>query len=154
MKKTGIFILCAILIASMQAFADNCSKDCDNTCPKEVEMCPNNDLNNNNCFLCTNSDMEIVFKETGLSDSQICTARKLQEKYEQETLSVNDRLEYEENVLNEYNATCANKSDIRSQKKKINDLKKTKNDICKCYQKQFKVMLSDAQRKEYKKYSR
>ena len=147
MKKIGIFILCAMLLASLQVIAeDNCETKKQNTCPQTYET--------NKCdkFLCTNSDIETIFQETGLSDSQICTARKLQEKYELETLSVSDRLGYEENVLNEYYATCANNSDIKSQKKKIKNLNKTRKDICKCYEKQFKVMLSDAQRKAYNKY--
>lgn len=144
MKKLAIFVLCTALLASLQVFAQT---DC-NECPQT------NTTNVCDKFLCTNTDMEKVFDETGLSDSQICTARKLQEKYEQETLSVRDRLLYEENVLNEYNATCADKSDIRAQKKKIKKLNKTHKEICKCYDKQFKVMLSDAQRKAYNKLTR
>ena len=148
MKKIGIYIVCVALLASLQALAD-CG------CPKEENICPQTyETSTCNKFLCTNSEMEDIFHETGLSDSQICTARKLQEKYELETLSVNDRLQYEENVLNEYLATCANNSDIREQKRKIKNLKKTRNDICKCYEKQFKVMLSTPQRKAYNKYRR
>ncbi len=145
MKKIGIYMVCIALLASLQAFAD-CEFPVKNICPQTYEQ--------NQCdkFLCTNSDIEDIFHETGLSDSQICTARKLQEKYELETLSVNDRLEYEENVLNEYINTCADNNCIREQKKKIKNLKKTRNDICKCYEKQFKVMLSNAQRKAYNKY--
>lgn len=149
MKKIALYILCVALLASLQAIADtdNCLKQ-EKACPQAYET---NSCNN---FLCTNSDIETIFRETGLSDSQICTARKLQEKYEQETLSVNDRLQYEENVLNEYEATCANRSDIRAQRRKINNLKKTRNDICKCYEKQFKIMLSSAQKREYRKYKK
>ena len=147
MKKIGLYILCNILLASLQAFADS------DNCNKEKTQCPQT-YETNPCdkYLCTNSDIETIFRETGLSDSQICTTRKLQEKYEQETLSVNDRLQYEENVLNEYYATGASRCEIRAQKRKINDLKKTRNDICKGYEKQFKVILSDAQRREYRKY--
>lgn len=144
--KIGVYFLCILLLSTLQAFADNCETENKNVCPQTYET------NSCNKFLCTNSDIEEIFEQTGLSDSQICTARKLQEKYELETLSVNDRLNYEENVLNEYAATCAEGSDIRAQKRKIKNLKKTRNDICKCYEKQFKVILSQGQRKAYNKY--
>lgn len=147
MKKLGIYIVCVLLLASLEVLAmPGCVEE--NTCPQTYETNPCSK------FLCTNSDIETVFDETGLSESQICTAKKLQEKYELETLSVNDRLMYEENVLNEYIQTCTKNSDIREQRKKIKDLKKTRNDICKCYEKQFKSMLSTPQRKAYNKYRR
>lgn len=146
MKKIGVIILCTILLVSLKAIGEE-------DCVKKETICPQTyETNNCNKFLCSKSDIETIFYETGLSDSQICTARKLQEKYEQETLSVNDRLTYEQNVLNEYYKTCVKNSDIRKQKRKIKNLNKTKKDICKCYEKQFKVMLSDAQRKVYNKY--
>ena len=96
MKKIGFYILCVSILASAQVFAEDCSKPCstpEESCPQEYET--------NTCdkFLCTDSDIETIFDETGLSESQICTARKIQEKYEQEALSVNDRIQYEENVL-------------------------------------------------------
>ena len=154
MKKIGLLILCVSILASMQVLADcdKCEKP-ENKCQKAEQTCPQTyETNTCNKFLCTNSDIETIFDETGLSDSQICTAKKLQEKYEQETLSVNDRITYEENVLNEYQATCASNSEIRAQKRKIKKLKKTRNEICRCYEKQFKSILSDGQRRAYNKY--
>ena len=154
MKKIWIFIVCSLLLASLQAIGDANDTNCINSEKHQTEStCPQTrETNKCNKFLCTDSDMETIFDEIGLSDSQICTTMKIQEKYEQETISVNDRLLYEENVLNEYIATCADNRDKRNQKKKIKNLKKTRDEICKCYEQQFKTILSKGQKSAYSKY--
>ena len=121
----------------------NCEKPCDAPLPCRSE-----------CFLCTNKNTEDLVNEVGLSDTQVCTTMKLQEKYEQEVLSINEQIECESARLNELKANCAKYSDIRKQKHTIKKLKKAKKEICECYEKQFKALLSNEQKNRYNKYKK
>ena len=102
-------------------------------------------------FLCTDKDMESVFCGMNLSDSQICNAQKIQEKYEQEVYSLDERLDCERDKLEELEENCASNSEIRRQKNIIKELEKTKKKICKCYEDQFKAMLSSDQERIFNK---
>ena len=121
----------------------NCERPCDAPVP-----CPSE------CFLCTNKKIEDLIDEVGLSETQACATMKLQEKYDQEVLSVNEQIECECARLNELKANCAKYSEIRKQKNTIKKLKKTKKEICECYEKQFKALLSNAQKDKYKKFKK
>ena len=66
----------------------------------------------------------------------------------------NEQIECECAKLNDLKANCAKYNDIRKQKNVIKKLKKTKKEICDCYEKQFKALLSDSQKKKYNKYKK
>jgi len=98
--------------------------------------------------------MNNLFRQMGLSETQICTAMKIQDKYELEVLSLNERIQCEEQSLNSLKSNCAKNSQLRKQKRTIKDLKKKRKEICKCYEKQFKALLSDQQKRAYNKYKK
>lgn len=182
MKKLYLLFLSFICLCSLSAFADspcdkevktmpstNCQKPCakqykrtyqspcQKTCKKPCQEpcektytppCPSNK------FLCTNADMNTLFKNMNLSSSQICNAEKIQSKYEQEVLSLNDRLQCEREKLCQLEQTCAKGSELRKQKRLIKKLEKKKKEICECYEKQFKATLSSIQQKAYRKYKK
>lgn len=143
LQKISLTVLSAVIVSVSCASAD--TSNCAPECPQA--------LKSDKCsrFLCTDSEIEDVFNRTGLSAQQVCSASKLQEKYAQETLSINERINYEENILNEMKSSCSKNSEIREQKKKINNLEKKRKQICRCYENQFKTMLSPQQWKKYKK---
>ena len=116
----------------------NCQKPCDAPLPFRSE-----------CFLCTNKNIEDLINEVGLSDTQACTTMKLQEKYEQEVYSLNERICCEEKTLAQLEATCSKWSDRHKQKRLIKRLENDKKKICKCYEEQFKTTLSPDQIREY-----
>ena len=161
MKKINLLILTLFCSISLCAFADNncntpCPKPCDKPAPCstpapapcEKKMytrpCPTE------TFLCTNKDKDCLFETAGLSETQICTANKIQDKYELEVLSINERIKCEEENLNTLKRNCAKSSDIRKQKNVIKDLKEERREICKCYENQFKDILSSEQWRAYK----
>ena len=121
----------------------NCQKPCDAPLPFRSE-----------CFLCTNKNIEDLINEVGLSDTQACTTMKLQEKYEQEVLSISEQLECEAAKLRELKENCAKYSEIRKQKNIVRKLKKAKKEICECYEKQFKALLSNEQKSRYNRYKK
>ncbi len=102
-------------------------------------------------FLCSAKDSNTLFKCMHLSETQICNAMKIQEKYEQEVLSLNERIQCENEKYYQLKSSCAKGSEVRKQKRLVKKLMKTKKDICKCYEKQFEATLSDMQRKAYRK---
>ena len=102
-------------------------------------------------FLCTCKNMEKLFNCVGLSETQKCNAMKIQEKYEQEVLSLNEQITCEENKLCSLKKGCSTNKEIKKSKKRIKTLKKERKRICKCYEKQFKSLMSDMQIKKYKK---
>ncbi len=152
MKKISLLILTFVCFISMNAFADNCKTPCPapNPCPKKVytRPCPKD------TFLCTNKEKDELLKCLGLSETQMCTTEKIQDKYELETLSINERIKCEEQNLNHLKKQCASKGDMRKVKNTIKELKKERKEICKCYEKQFLAILSDEQRKAYKNYKK
>jgi len=123
-------------------------KSCQQPCKKTKPICPSE------CFLCTNKNMDDLFDCMNLSETQICTAMKIQDKYELEVLSLNERIQCEEKKICALKSSCAKKSEIRKVKRTIKDLKKKRKEICKCYEKQFKALLSDQQKRAYKKYKK
>ena len=153
MKKLYITILSLVCLCTSSAYAWHnplCKKqqselNCRETCPQTYTT------SSGECFLCTKKNMNSVFSGMNLSNAQICNANKIQEKYEQEVLSLNDRLECENKKLCELKDNCAKSNDIRKQKRAINELEKTKKKICECYEKQFKATLSDNQISIYNK---
>lgn len=156
MKKLFVLFLSFICLCSLSVFADTpCDKEtkqtprtfCEKPCEKEIE--PTCDK-----FLCTNQDMEYLFCNMHLSETQICNAKKLQSKYEQEVLSLNERIDCEKQKLCQLEKTCAKGSQIRKQKRLINKLEKKKKEICKCYEDQFKSTLSNTQKSAYRKYKK
>ncbi len=167
MKKIGLLIF-SIILASLCAFADcnqpnapvrewytispqkSCEKPCDNPCEKKMytRECPKD------TFLCTGKEIDELFKCIGLSETQICNAKKLQDKYETEVLSLNERIKCENKNLSDLKRSCNKGSEYRKTKRTIKDLKKERKKICKCYEKQFKETLSDEQRHAYNKYTK
>ena len=162
MKTLYLLLLSFICLSSLTAFAqDDCckkqmtpaapcekqvQKPCETPCPQtSVTPCPDE------CFLCTNCKMNTLFRCMNLSSSQICNAHKIQEKYNQEVLSLNERLQCEKQKLCQLEKSCAKSSEIRKQKRLIKKLEKTKKEICKCYEQQFKATLSSQQIKAYNK---
>lgn len=153
MKKISLVILslCCLCTSGIFAAEDNCCKKpqpapkCETPCPQTYNE------NLNNCFLCTDKDMKSLFCGMNLSNAQICNAQKIQEKYEQEVLSLEEKLECEKEKLAELEKCCASASDIRKQKNVIKELEKTKKKICDCYEDQFKASLSSDQERIYNK---
>jgi hypothetical protein len=121
----------------------NCEKPCDAPIP-----CPSE------CFLCTNKNMCTLFSQMKLSNTQICTAEKIQDKYDLETYSISDRIKCEEESLCKMEANCCKASEIRKQKRLIKKLKNEHKKICKCYEEQFQSILSNDQKKSYRKYKK
>ncbi len=111
----------------------------------------NNDRNLCKCFLCKKQRTDFLFKALCLSDTQICTALKIQDKYELEVLSLNERIACEKEKLCALENNCVSGCEKREQKRLIKRLEKDKKQICECYEKQFKSILSDTQLKTYKK---
>ena len=148
-KKIFLLVLSLVCLCSLCVFAssNDCDKKqkCEKPCTKTFEQCLTE------CFLCTEKTMANAFEGMNLSSSQICNAKKLQEKYEQETLSIEEKIQCEEEKLNELKRNCSKKSAIRKQKRHIRELKKTRKKICDCYQKEFKDTLSNDQRHRYNK---
>ncbi len=126
----------------------SCKKPCEPKCPQTYNPCPSE------CFLCTNKNMNTLFSQIGLSETQICTAMKIQDKYELEVLSLNEKIHCEEQNMNSLKRNCATRSELRKQRNVIKKLKKERTKICKCYEKQFKALLSDQQKRAYRKYKK
>ena len=122
-----------------------CQKPC-NPCPSPCENSYKSD-----CFLCTCKNMVALFQAVGLSETQICTAMKIQDKYELEVLSLKERIQCEKQNLCRLQEKCAKGSEIRKQKRLIKRLEKDVKKICKTYECQFKNILSDPQKKAYRK---
>ncbi|MCD7780288.1 MAG: hypothetical protein LUH05_06405 [Candidatus Gastranaerophilales bacterium] len=173
MKKNCLLIMSFICFCALTVYADSpcdsemtmksnsnysssCKKPCKKTyqnpcepkCPQTYTPCASE------CFLCTNKNMNTLFKQIGLSETQICTAEKIQDKYELEVLSLNEKIHCEEQNMNSLKRNCATRSELRKQKNVIKKLKKTRKEICKCYEKQFKALLSDQQKRAYRKYKK
>lgn len=174
MKKLYLLFLSFICLCSLSAFADSpCDKEikkvpstnCQKPCTKQYQRtyqtpcqqpCQKTYTQPCSCnkFLCTNADMNTLFKNMNLSSSQICNAEKIQSKYEQEVLSLNERIQCEREKLCKLEQTCAKGSELRKQKRLIKKLEKKKKEICECYEKQFKATLSSMQQKAYRKYKK
>lgn len=174
MKKVYLLLLSFAFLCSLSSFANSpcdsemkmqpktqtsvpCQKPCQKSSKKPCEKpSPQAYVKpcSSECFLCTNKNMKTLFTQMRLSDTQICTAMKIQDKYELEVLSLNERLECEETNLCQLKQSCAKRSQINKVKKTIKNLKKKRKEICKCYEKQFKALLSDQQKKAYRKYKK
>lgn len=178
MKKLHLLFLSFICLCSLSAFADSpCDKEANKTisqqgqfqrqktyhyynkaqqqpCQKPVQnQCVKQKTNCTN-FLCSNVDMNSLFKKMCLSDTQICNAQKIQDRYEHEVLSLSERIDCENVKYNQLKQSCAKKSELRKQKRLIRKLEKKRKEICKCYEKEFKTTLSKDQQKAYKKYKK
>lgn len=178
MKKIYFVFLSIACLCSLSAFAESpcdsemplqpktscsvpCKKPCEKPCQKQIAQpcepkCPQTYKNpcSSECFLCTNVNSNSLFKQMGLSETQICTALKIQDKYALEVLSLNERIQCEEQKYASLNNKCSKWSERHKQKRLIKDLKKKRKEICKCYEKQFRAILSDSQWKSYKKYKK
>lgn len=172
MKKVYLLLLSFVCLGALVVYADSpcdsemnaqpkakcgcpvqkqhtCQKPCQKPClPACKQVCPSE------CFLCTNKNMDELFNCMNLSETQICTAMKIQDKYELEVLSLNERIQCEEQKVCALKKNCAKKSEIRKVNKTIKNLKKKRKEICKCYEKQFKALLSDPQKRAYNKYKK
>ena len=93
MKKISYLFMCVVCLCSLSSYADmdystktNCEKPSSpNPCQKSYQTpCPSS------CFLCTNANMNTLFKQMNLCETQICNAMKIQDKYAQEVLSLNE----------------------------------------------------------------
>lgn len=163
MKKLYLLLLSFICFCSLSAFAQSntcCEKQikpstsCEKPCPTKCsDSCKSNCIHSfkNQCFLCTKNDMNSLFRCMNLSEAQICNAGKIQDKYEQEVLSLEERIQCENQKLCQLERNCAKKGDIRKQKRLIKKLEKKKREICKCYEQQFKATLSSQQIRAYNK---
>jgi hypothetical protein len=176
MKKIYLLILMSFCLCSLCAYAESpcdkempmkpkseCVKPCEKpsckSClkkaPAQNELkCPQNYTSSEECFLCTGKNIKEVFKNASLSETQICNAMKIQEKYNTEVLSLNEKITCEEEKLSKLKKNCSSKSELRKQKKLLKDLNKKKKEICNCYENQFKALLSDSQKKSYNKFKR
>ena len=176
MKKIGLLIFSVICLSSLCAYSDchtgnapikqwytiPAQKSCDKACEKLAEKPCNKpcekEMYTRTCpvdtFLCTNKGKEDLYKCIGLSDSQICTADKINDKYETEVLSLNEKIKCEQKKLYDMKKACTKGSEYRHTKREIRKLKKERKEICKCYEKQFKTILSDNQRRAYNKYKK
>ena len=155
MKKLNVLFMSFICLCTLSAFADNNfeysnsqTKNCQQECPQTMQR-PRSE-----CFLCTNKNMCTLFTQMKLSNTQICAAEKIQDKYDLEVYSLNDRIKCEEEKLCKMEAKCCKASEIRKQKKSIKKLKNERKKICKCYEEQFMSILSSDQQKSYKKYKK
>ena len=177
MKKLSILFLSFVCLSSLSVFADS---PCDNEVTKKTYQTQNTMPKNQgkykyyyyktqqqpcqpkcnkqkstcNYFLCTNADMNTLFENMCLSDTQICNAEKINDKYNQEVLSITERIECENQKYCEMEENCAKSSELRKQKRLIKKLEKKKKEICKCYEKEFKTTLSKDQQKAYNKYKK
>ena len=124
----------------------NCQKPVEKQCETPQASCEK--------FLCTCADMNTLFKNMCLSETQICNAQKINDKYKQEVLSLCERIDCENAKYRQLEQNCAKKSELRKQKRLIKKLEKKKKEICECYEKQFKVTLSKDQKKAYNKYKK
>lgn len=115
---------------------------CETTCKPPVQS---------DCFLCTNKNMSTLFSQMNLSETQLCTAAKIQDKYELEVLSINERIQCEKQNLYVMKQKCSKKSEERKQNRVIRRLEKDRKKICECYEDQFEAILSDQQRRAYRK---
>ncbi len=157
MKKINLLIIALFCCLSMNAFAeDGCKTPCPAPSPCEKpkpEPCEKK-MYSRPCpvetFLCTEKAKDCLFDAANLSESQLCAANKIQDKYELEVLSLNERIKCEQERLNSLKRSCASKSEMRKQKKIIEELKNDRKDICKCYEAQFRDMLSSEQWSAYK----
>lgn len=155
MKKLYVLFLSFACLCTLSCFAEvknpqtqSQKQDCAKPCPQNYQQ-PSSE-----CFLCTNQKACELFKKMSLSETQICTAMKIQDKYALEVLSLNERIQCEEEALCRLEANCAKSSDIHKQKRLIKNLKKERKEICKCYENQFKSILSDPQKHAYNKYKK
>ena len=160
MKKLNVFLLSFICLCSLSAFADNnfeysnkqMQKNCAKPCPVKKTTCPQTmQRPRSECFLCTDKNMSTLFSQMRLSNTQICTAQKIQDKYDLEAYSINDRIKCEEESLCRMESNCCKASEIRKQKRLIKKLKKERKKICKCYEEQFKSILSSDQKRSYRR---
>lgn len=124
----------------------SCAKPCAKPCEKDIAPVCAAD-----CFLCTNKNADTLLSQMHLSNTQLCTAQKINEKYQLEVMSLNERLNCEYENRGALKRSCAKRSELRASKRIIKDLKKERKKICDCYEKQFKAILSDPQKKVYKK---
>ena len=175
MKKLSILFLSFVCLSSLSVFANSpCDSEmakrtyqtnktmpqkrtyqyyyktqqqpCQKQCDKPKSTC--------NYFLCTNADMNTLFTNMCLSETQICNAEKINDKYNQEVLSLTERIECENQKYCQMKENCAKASELRKQKRLIRKLEKKRKEICKCYEKEFKTTLSKDQQKAYNKYKK
>ncbi len=181
MKKLSILFLSFVCLSSLNAFANSpCDSEmaqktykhtagnrqqyrqyyyktqqqCQKPCQKVTQKQCVQPVLNCQKFLCTNADMNTLFKNMCLSETQICNAQKIQEKYEQEVLSLTERIECENQKYCQMKEACAKKGELRKQKRLIKKLEKKRKEICKCYEKEFKTTLSKDQQRAYNKYKK
>ena len=162
MKKLFLLFICVVCLCSLSSFANSHYSNKNNyqqktNCEKPCQQKPcekNYNTSSSNCFLCTNVNTNTLFKQINLCDTQICNAMKIQSKYEQEVLSINERINCEKEALCKLERNSCSGSEIRKQKRLIKKLEKKKKEICKCYEKQFKVTLSKDQERLYNKYKK
>lgn len=153
MKKVGLLVLAIIVLCSLYAFAapDECCKK-QKAEPKKETKCPQKSVDClDECFLCTEKNMKSVFSGMNLSSAQICNAQKIQEKYELEIYSLEEKIQCEMEKLTDLKKKCSSKFDLNKQRRVIKNLEKTKKKICNCYQEEFKATLSKEQEKIYKR---
>ncbi len=158
MKKFYLLFLSFICLCSSSVFADSpCDREmrtqptqnCEKPCQKN-----NIPVNENSCFLCTNANMETLFCNMNLSETQICNAEKIQDKYEQEVLSISERIDCENAKYRQLKQACAKWNELHKQKSLIRKLEKKRKQICECYEKEFKTTLSRDQIRTYNKYAK
>lgn len=155
MKKLNALFMTFICLCTLCAFAENNFEysntqiqNCQKQCPQTMQR-PRSE-----CFLCTNKNMCTLFSQMKLSNTQTCTAEKIQDKYDLEVYSLNDRIKCEEESLCKMKSACCKSSEIKKQKRLIKKLKNERKKICKCYEEQFKSILSNDQKKSYRKYKK
>ncbi len=135
--------------------ADSCAKPCSKPCAKPCDSLPPEPeyTCSTPCsgFLCTGREADTLFQCMNLSKTQICNAMKINDKYQQEILSLNERIQCEHEKYYQLKNSCAKFGERHKQKRLVKKLEKKRKEICKCYEKQFEATLSDMQRKAYRK---
>ena len=156
MKKLCLLLLSFVFLSSACYATSHCQNQAQySKAHQTVKNCPKKQEQHcSGKFLCTNRNMSNLFHEMRLSDTQICTATKINDKYTLEVLSLNERIQCEHQNLYVLKQKCAKNSEIRKQKRLIKRLEKDRKKICKNYECQFKAILSDDQKKAYKKYKK
>ena len=142
MKKFSLLLLSLICFCSLSTFAthDSCcenhnqtykkvkqsNENCQKTYMEKQKNCdtPCPVTSINSCFLCKDIDKNSLFQQMNLSSTQICTANKIHDKYEQEVYSLQERIVCEHQKLSKLKSDCAKKSVQRKQKRVIKRLEK------------------------------
>ena len=143
MKKVYLLLLSFAFLCSLSGFANS-------PCDSEMKMQPKTQTSvpcQKPCQKPCNKPCEKpspqAYVKPCSSECFLCTNKNMKTLFTQ--MQAN---------LCQLKQSCAKRSQINKVKKTIKNLKKKRKEICKCYEKQFKALLSDQQKKAYRKYKK